>query len=469
MSLLNYFVFASYLILSFLAAGHALILKKDPRSAMGWIAICFVFPVFGPLCYLLFGINRIQIAAGKLNIQSAQLDCPHPCNHAQVAEVSYHFQGQFITARQISGVNLLRHNMVQMLVNGDAVYPRMLESIAAARKYIYLSTYIYENNEFGRTLAQALSAARQRGVKVLVLLDGVDQLYSFPGLCNMLRRADIPFATFLPPRLLPPSLYINLRNHRKILVVDGTQCFTGGMNIGDSNLSSTGPRVCDVHFYLRGPVVSQVEGVFLRDWQFATGNVVAHEDQVCADARYGQALCRVVADGPNNPMSRLSLILVSAVNTARNKIRIMTPYFLPPRELIGALQAAALRGVEVSIILPAKNNLPFMTWATRHMLWELLQRGVQVYMQPPPFHHSKIFIADDQYCLVGSANIDARSLRLNFEMNVEIYDPCLSADLDIFCDEAIKKSRPCTFAEVESRSLPAKMRDGFFWLFGPYL
>ncbi len=469
MSLLSYLLFALHSILSLLAAGHALVLKKDPRSAMGWIAVSLTFPVFGPLCYLLFGINRIQTAAEKLNIQAAQLDCPHTCNHAQLTEVPYHFHGQFTTVRQISGVNLLRHNLVQPLINGDMAYPRMLESIAAAQKYIYLSTYIYENNDFGRKLAQELRVARQRGVQVLVLLDGIGQLYSWPRLRHLFREVDIPVATFLPPRLLPPSLYINLRNHRKILVVDGEQCFTGGMNIGDSNLSATGPRVCDIHFYLRGPIVSQVEGVFLQDWQFATKEVIAHEDRICANARHGNALCRVIADGPSNLMSRLSLILVSAVNTARNKIQIMTPYFLPPRELIGALQAAALRGVEVSIILPARNNLPFMTWATRHMLWELLQRGVQVYMQPPPFSHSKVFMVDDTYCLVGSANIDARSLRLNFEMNVEIYDARICAELGAYCDEAIQKSRPCTFAEVESRSLAAKIRDGFFWLFTPYL
>ncbi len=469
MSLLSYLVIVLHIFLSALAAGHALILKKDPRSAMGWISISLVFPVFGPLCYLLFGINRIQTAAEKLNIQAPQLDCPHPCNYAQIAEVPYQFQGQFTTSRQISGVNLLRHNQIQPLINGDMAYPRMLASIAAAQKYIYLSTYIYENNSLGHRLAQALHAAQKRGVKVLVLLDGVGQLYSFPGLRTMLRQMDISFATFLPPRLFPPSLYINLRNHRKILIVDGLECFTGGMNIGDSNLTLTGPRVRDIHFYLRGPIVSQVGGVFLRDWQFATGEIIALEDRFCADARDGNALCRVIADGPNNLMSRLSLILVSAVNTARNKIRIMTPYFLPPRELIGALQAASLRGVDVSVILPAKNNLPFMTWATRHMLWELLQRGVKVYMQPPPFSHSKIFTVDEKYSLIGSANIDARSLRLNFEMNVEVYDPQFSADLEAFCDEAIKKSRLCTFSEVESRSLPVKIRDGFFWLFTPYL
>jgi cardiolipin synthase len=168
-------------------------------------------------------------------------------------------------------------------------------------------------------------------------------------------------------------------------------------------------------------------------------------------------------------MDKLSMILVSAVSSARQKIMIMTPYFIPPRELIGALQAAALRGVEVSIILPQKNNLPFMTWATRNMLWELLQRGVQVYMQPPPFAHSKIFTVDGHYAQIGSANIDPRSLRLNFEMNIEVYDRKFTLELDEFCQQTKDISRRITLEEVDGRSLPIRIRDSFCWLFSPYL
>ena len=131
---------------------------------------------------------------------------------------------------------------------------------------------------------------------------------------------------------------------------------------------------------------------------------------------------RTITDGPNEDLDRLALILAGAVSSARERVRIMTPYFLPSRGLIGAMQSAALRGVAVDVILPLRNNLPFMDWATRNMLWELLERGIRVFYQPPPFAHSKLFVVDDQYGLIGSPNIDPRSLRLNFELAVEIYD-----------------------------------------------
>jgi cardiolipin synthase len=214
-----------------------------------------------------------------------------------------------------------------------------------------------------------------------------------------------------------------MRNHRKILVVDGEVAFTGGINIGDRHLADrldNRKRVVDMHFRLSGPVVAQIENVFWRDWRFITGEPVP--DGRPAATRAGASLCRTVAHGPDEDLDRLTALLVGAIGLAERRVAIMTPYFLPPRELIGALQAAALRGVAVDVILPAQNNLPYVHRATRHMLWELLKRGVSVYYQPPPFVHSKLLLIDEGYAQIGSANWDARSLRLNFELTVEIFD-----------------------------------------------
>ena len=146
----------------------------------------------------------------------------------------------------------------------------------------------------------------------------------------------------------------------------------------------------------------------------------------------------------------------------------MTPYFLPPREMIGALQSAALRGVEVNIVLPAHNNLPFVHWATRNMLWELLLYGVNVYYQPPPFAHTKLFVLDDYYTLIGSANLDPRSLRLNFEVVLEIYEEELGQSMSRHVRSTIAESRKVTLSEVDGRPLPERFRDSLCWLFSPY-
>ncbi len=174
-------------------------------------------------------------------------------------------------------------------------------------------------------------------------------------------------------------------------------------------------------------------------------------------------------DGPNEDLDRLAMVLIGAVSAAQHSVCIMTPYFLPPRELISALQAAALRGVDVCVILPEKNNQPLAHWATRNMLWELLHWGVHVYYQPPPFVHSKLFVVDEHYTQVGTANIDPRSLRLNFELALEIYDQGFAATITRHFSRVREASRALTLREMDSRPLPARLRDAAAWLFSPYL
>jgi cardiolipin synthase len=180
-------------------------------------------------------------------------------------------------------------------------------------------------------------------------------------------------------------------------------------------------------------------------------------------------LCRVVAHGPDAHLDRLTALLTGAIGSARRRIAIMTPYFVPPRELIAPLQAAALAGVDVAVILPERNNLPYVHRATRHMLWELLERGIHVYYQPPPFVHSKLFYVDDYYAQIGSANFDARSLRLNFEANVEVYDRDTVTALARHFEAIRARSATVTLEQVDGRPVLTKAVDGIAWLFSPYL
>ena len=180
-------------------------------------------------------------------------------------------------------------------------------------------------------------------------------------------------------------------------------------------------------------------------------------------------ICRTLTDGPDEDLDRLTMLLSAAIASARDSIRIMTPYFLPPRELIGALQAAAVRGIDVHVVLPEKSNLRYVDWATRNMLWELLFRGVRVSLQPAPFNHGKLFVVDDFYSLVGSANWDPRSLRLNFELQVEAYDAQLAAGLSDHIDGLADAGRELCLEDVDGRSLSSRLRDAACWLFGPYL
>lgn len=453
------------LALGVIAATHALLYKRRPQSAFGWIAVSLLLPFGGALLYWLFGINRVKTRAKKLRSNEPVCIVPPEA----VAEPAPELAALARLGQAVTGMALVAGNRLEPLHNGEQAYPAMLEAIRNARRTVYLATYIFDDDAVGAEFATELGAAHARGVDVRAILDGIGELYSSPPIHRRLRELGVRHALFLPPRLWPPTFNVNLRNHRKLLVADGEVGFVGGMNIGARHLVESGKRgaVVDMHFRCRGPVVTQIESVFLHDWQFVTGEPAA--TLVCAAAGTDGALCRALADGPEEDLDRLAQVLIGAVGSARERIFLMTPYFLPPRELLGTLQAAALRGVEVAVILPAKNNLPYVHWATRHMLWELLQYGIRIYYQPAPFVHTKLLVIDDCYSLVGSANIDARSLRLNFELNVEVYDRDFARQLSRHFEAVLARSYAVTLADVDSRPLPTRLVDGVAWLFSPYL
>lgn len=451
------------------AAGHALFTKREPQVAAAWITVCLLFPLAGAFFYYVFGINRVRTRARKLVAEERIPPSPGPSAATRSPSPGPEYAEQIRISDAVTGRPLEYGNRVQVLHNGEQTYPTMLEAIDGAQASLYLSTYIFESNTSGRQFIRALTAAHRRGVDVRVLIDGVGELYTWPWASRLLRRAGVPVARFLPPRLLPPQLSINLRNHRKLLVVDGQRGFTGGMNLGDSHLmlSERSHRIADVHFVIDGPAVAQMEQVFLEDWAFTTGE--AQQLSTPGEPRPDGALCRIITDGPNEDLDRLVMTLIGALSAAREEVWVVTPYFLPPRSLSTALEAAALRGVTVNILLPAENNLPFIHWATRHMLSELIQWGVRIYYQPPPFAHTKLFIVDRRYAQVGSANIDPRSLRLNFELNAEIYDRTIAAEMAADCERIRARARRISEQELTQRLPLERLRDAVCWLASPYL
>ena len=453
---------------------HALLYKRDPRAAFGWIAVCVLFPLAGPLIYLFFGLNRARGRAQRLGLSNFRIGYERGRQLEQTHPLPDEIQPSYRELARI-GQALSRHpmvggNLVSPLINGEQAYPAMLEAIASAQRLVLLTTYILDNDETGQAFCRALAAAAGRGVEVLVLIDGIGDFYSWPRSSRVLHRAGVRVSRFLPPRLLPPSFAINMRNHHKILLVDDCVAFTGGMNIGDRHLvDSARPRraTADLQFRLQGPVVSQLRAEFFRLWHLATGSSDEPPASRCEAA--GGLLCRTITDGPDEDLDRLTMLLTAAIAEARSSVRIMTPYFLPPRELIGAIQAAAVRGVDVLVVLPERNNLPYIHWATRNMLWEILFRGARVCYQPPPFHHGKLFVVDGYYTLIGSTNWDPRSLRLNFELQVEIYGRDFARPLIEHIDQAAAAGRPVSLEEVDGRPLPERLRDAMCWLFSPYL
>jgi cardiolipin synthase len=367
---------------------------------------------------------------------------------------------------------LVDGNAIEPLTGGDEAYPRMLEAIDRARRSIGLASYIFDNDPTGRIFADALERAVARGVEVRVLIDGIGSSYTIPSIVGVLARKGVRVERFLPTTVPFYFPYANLRNHRKIMVVDGAVGFTGGLNIRDGCWLAHEPRhpVRDTHFELRGPIVAQLLEVFTEDWAFAAEEALTGPAWEPDLAVAGTALARGIRFGPDDPdIGRIKLVLVGALAAAQKSVRIMTPYFLPDDAVCQALDVAAMRGVRVDIVLPEENNLALVGWASTALLWQVLGKGCNVWMAPPPFEHSKLMTVDASWALFGSGNWDDRSMRLNFEFNVETYDRDLAARLDRRIADVIARSRPKTLAEVDGRSLPVRLRDGIARLFSPYL
>jgi cardiolipin synthase len=456
-----------------LASGHAVLNKRDTRSATIWIGVIWTLPALGPLLYLALGVNRIRRHAIQLGVHK-NFSRPVPENLGEPEhDGAEHLKHIAQVVSRVATQPLTTDNQIIPLINGDEAFPAMLTAIDSAKYSISLCSYIFDNDDSGRQFVTALQRATQRGVAVRILVDAAGTRYSFPPITWKLRHAQIPFAKFLPTSLLTPwrVATINLRNHRKLLIIDGQIAFTGGMNIRQGNVLNSFTRhpVQDLHFRVTGPVVTELQEVFANDWAFTVGEVLNGEKWFPSQTEMGNVIARAVPDGPDADFENARWTLLAALAEAQNSVKIVTPYFLPDSALITALNLAALRGVRVDIILPEKNNLPFVHWASRAMWWQVLERGCHVWLTPPPFDHSKLMVVDGHWVLLGSANWDARSLRLNFELNVECYSREFAQQMEQIIAKKIAAAREVTLAEVDGRSLLAKLRDAIARLFSPYL
>lgn len=463
-----------HVALSLIASAHAVLYKRDVRATVGWVGVIWLVPTVGPLLYAMMGINRIRTRARALRRELAPADVPalleehrgHPAS-----EDAPHLGAIRNVVDRLVTEPLLPGNRVELLQDGDEAYPSMLAAIDAAERSIILETYIFDNDVAGRTFIDALARAKERGVAVRVLIDGAGLRYSFPPGTLPLRRAGLRFARFLPP-LIPWRLpYANLRTHRKVLVVDGEVAFTGGMNIRIGHWLSKEPThpIRDLHARVEGPVVGQLLRVAMIDWQFAAGESLAGDAWRSDRRAKGEVWARAIPDGPDGDFETVRDTLLGALAAAQHRVRIVSPYFLPDNTLITALGITAMQGIEVDIIMPAKNNLALVQWASMAQLWQLAERGCRLWLSPGVFDHTKLMVVDDGWLMLGSANWDARSLRLNFELNLEIYDGTLAREAHAFVDERLRTAHELSQDELDGRSLPVRLRDGLARVLSPYL
>lgn len=453
-------------LIALMVTYHALLTKRDVASSVGWIGLAWFAPMFGGFMYFVFGVNRVQRRALKLRPRgrrrAARTRPPSPDEDVHLDPLRRAI-GR-LTARQPEPGNAFT-----IYHNGDEAYPPMLAAIAEAKTSIGLSSYIMDDDEAGRPFIKALHAAKQRGVEVRVLVDGVGSGWLISRAYNHLHRLDVPVGRFMHSLLPWRMPFLNLRTHKKILVIDGRIGFTGGMNIARDNVMALNPPdpVQDTHFRIDGPVVSQLVEGFATDWQFVTEEALDGEAWYPSLDQAGEATARIITSGPDQDLEKVEFAVLQAIACAQQSVAIMTPYFLPDDRLITALALAASRGIKVDIVIPQKSDHRFVDWATRANIGPLLADGCRIWLCPPPFRHSKTMVVDDEWCLIGSSNWDMRSFRLNFELCMEAYDNVLAGKLTAL----IESSRGTALVQValDRRKLPVRLRDAGARLMLPYL
>lgn len=464
-----------------IAAVHATMTKYEVRSAIGWVGIILLSPILGAVIYFFAGINRI-----RRKVISEQRTKSHLASFDQSAsfdadgdEIAEEFGHPFAALKTL-GDNVTRHhlklgNKIELLTDGDHAYASMLQAVDAAQRSIIIETYIFDNDALGKRFVQHLTGAKQRGVEVRVLIDAVGARYSYPSVLSELHKYDIRCDVFNGNVIIGLRLpYANLRTHRKIIVVDGSVAFTGGMNIrsGFAAELSGAHASRDSHFKVTGPIVRDLFNVAEEDWHFTTGERLDGDAWDCSyddiDTTHGLT-ARVIASGPDSTVETNHRILTGAFSVASKSIMIMSPYFLPDREMISALNTAALRGVAVDVIVPGENNLKIVDRAMTAQFDQMLNSHCRIWRANGPFNHSKLMVIDGCWSYIGSSNLDPRSLRLNFEVDLEVLDRGFATEVSTRITEALSNARQVKLNQLRARPFFDRLAERILWLASPYL
>jgi cardiolipin synthase len=416
---------------------HALQRRRNASATILWIFVAWSFPLIGPLLYLSFGIDRIP-NKGLLKKAANQImmDQRRARHKDESTFVAWHYNFATPAAdiksdyfrklnRSLDTLNpehpLLDGNFICPLESGDQAYPLMIEAIRNAKNHIHLQSYIFHHDDTGRGFLDELEKKAKEGVKIRLLYDRFGSTHAYLG--GLFRRyrniENFEICGWTQANPLKRQFQINLRNHRKNLIIDGRTAFFGGVNIASNNKTTGGHKaIRDYHFKAEGPLVHELQISFLRDWYFMTGEPI--DDLLNAEhfpkmLSIGDARARLIDSGPSEPRDLASETFFNAITLAQKQVLIITPYFVPTTDILRALRSAAHRGVDVRIIVPQKNNHHYAGMASRALYEELLTAGIRIYHRKPPFLHAKAVVIDDAAALVGTANLDVRSLELNYE------------------------------------------------------
>ncbi len=480
-------------VLGVIAAIHAIIHTRTSQGAVAWAVSLVAMPYFTLIPYLFLGRSKF---AGYIDERRLELDIlrsrskPAEWNSGARSDApqdggaltdSSGARGELApgpavylgnptirTLQRLSGMPFLRGNSVRVLVNGDATFKAIFDAIEEAQHYIVVQFFIVRADELGRLLRDRLIAKAQTGVRVYFLYDSIGSFDLPHRYVNALRAGGVEAHPFAAKRKFVHRFQINFRNHRKIVVVDGKRAFIGGHNVGVEYLGGN-PRLSpwrDTHVEVRGPAVASIQFVFTEDWYWATQRVpeLGHTPSTNENMH-----CMVLSSGPADKQETCSLFFVEAINAARERIWITSPYLIPDEAVFSALRLAVMRRVDVRVLIPSRRDHRVVFAASKLYAYDLVQAGVRVYRYKLGFLHQKVVLVDDIAASIGSANLDNRSFRLNFEITVLTVDRAFAREVEQMLLADFAHAYEIDGDDYRGASFPPRMAMHVARLFSPIL
>ena len=455
--------------------------RKNPTSTWLWLMVLTFLPGIGFILYLFLGqdLSKKKIFETKreeddsfeylAKEQADQIDK----NIFNYGDPNYEQYKDLINMHLINSQSYYsQDNNVELLYSGEEKFDSLLKDIEEAEKFIHMQYYIFKRDNLGKKILNALAKKAEEGLDVKLLVDGMGGRFLSKGFLKKYRDAGVKIAIFLPAFVPFISIRINYRNHRKICIIDGKEAYLGGFNVGDEylGLSKKFGNWRDTHLKISGSSVSALEWRFILDWRFATkDDLGSHYTYLPEETGDNNVGIQIVSSGPDSKWPGIKDGYMKMVTNARNKLYIETPYFIPDDSMFESLRIAGLSGVDVRVMIPNKPDHIFVYWAGLSYIGELLQSGVKFYTYEKGFNHSKLFIMDDFVSSVGTANLDIRSFKLNFEVNAFIYDEAINTKLTERFINDLKDCKEITIGEYEKRSNIVKIKESISRLLSPIL
>lgn len=440
--------------------------KREPVATLSWLVSLAALPYVGFLIYHVFGpqkIKRHRLRRARTRVRLPGGDMDDDPETAELARLGH----------AITGLPPATARSVALLVDGAATYAALLDAVRGARDHVHLEYYIYQPDQTGRMLRDALVERVRAGVKVRLLLDAVGSSDTPASFFRELTEAGGELCWFHPMHFgrVWERPWLNLRTHRKIVVVDGHIGFAGGINITDEeNESLRADAFRDLHLRVEGDVVRGLQLVFVEDWAYATGNreFLGEVATSMPDPDPGGVAAQVIPSGPDSDWEAIHRMQVGAIHGARQRVWLVTPYFVPGEAAKMALTSAALAGIDVRLLVPRKSDSRLATYAARSYFDTLLAAGVKVYEYGPRMLHTKALLVDDDVCMIGSANFDSRSFRLNFEICLLFRNPEVAGDLARLIEQEFAHA-PRVREDRARPLLRARLPEAFARLLSPLL